>query len=56
MVRNVLSGVEGVENVEVSLEKNEAVVEMNQEVATTELEAALAKTPYKLSGPGSSGL
>lgn len=51
VVRNVLSGVKGVENVEVSLEKNEAEVEMNEEVPAEELKAALEKTPYRLSGP-----
>lgn len=50
-VRNLLSRVKGVENVEVNLEKAEAAVESNEAIASEELETALEKTPYRLSGP-----
>ncbi|HYH55984.1 MAG TPA: heavy metal-associated domain-containing protein [Anseongella sp.] len=48
-VHNLLSKVEGVEKVDVQLEKGRAVLKMKEAVATETLQAALKSSPYQLS-------
>jgi len=52
-VKNLLSSVDGVENVSINLEKNEAEVTMHHHISTAELQNALKNSPkYQLSEQG----